>query len=397
MEANFGQYLLECRQRKTLIVPHILTDLDWNITLLSDVGPQNITVRCWEFSLNQSLLGQTSSISLSHSECPRNERWTLSNIMKKVWGFDAFQRGDQGKDTVFANFACAFRGPGRTKCSIWACTSWEKTDYLRVVLHTIAYSTCLSNIEDSLMRGAGGRRRARGRVGRGGRTRAWRRRGGRVCALVVTLLEFRFLRGLNLRWNAKDRPENKNQVQTSHTLSGAPRCSSCCCWPVRHCSLQESFDGMVWQSDQISSSGRVVLLDIPGQSSHHMTCVSWPARNFVLSPNNKWGIWLWDSQKSTFSDILVGAPRRAARALGRIPETATRGHPGYSPTSLAQKALHVPPSLLNILHTFLFGSIVYKKLRHWKLIVKSNRLPQMHPLASTLQHQPSAGRHLALV
>lgn len=44
-----------------------------------------------------------------------------------------------------------------------------------------------------------------------------------------------------------------------------------------------------------------------------------------------------------------------------------------------------------------FYSAPYKKLRHRKLIVTSNRLPRMHPLASILRHQPSAGRHFAVV
>lgn len=52
------------------------------IILLSEVGPPNITVKCWELSQNLSLpMDNFPNIQLSYSMNPLNELLRLSNVM----------------------------------------------------------------------------------------------------------------------------------------------------------------------------------------------------------------------------------------------------------------------------------------------------------------------------
>lgn len=51
------------------------------IILLSDMGPHNITIRCWEFNLNMSLPAQFLSIRPLHYEGPWNKSYTLNKFM----------------------------------------------------------------------------------------------------------------------------------------------------------------------------------------------------------------------------------------------------------------------------------------------------------------------------
>lgn len=84
----------------------------------------SITPRCGPSEYNSEMvgvlsesepLGQTSSISPRGA---RKESWTLRNIIKKVWSFDAFWSGNQVKNTVIAEFACTFWGRGTKECGI---------------------------------------------------------------------------------------------------------------------------------------------------------------------------------------------------------------------------------------------------------------------------------------
>jgi hypothetical protein len=55
-------------------------------TLLNDVGPCNMTMACWEFSLNLSLPCATfSRIPLLCSKDPQYKSWTLSIVMSLIF------------------------------------------------------------------------------------------------------------------------------------------------------------------------------------------------------------------------------------------------------------------------------------------------------------------------
>ena len=76
-----------------------------SITLLNDMGPQNIVVRCWEFNINLSLLTQFSSILLPYSKGPQNESCTQNTVKL----FDTF--------TYFYIIILLFQNPMEQMCT----------------------------------------------------------------------------------------------------------------------------------------------------------------------------------------------------------------------------------------------------------------------------------------